>query len=396
MASLRKLTHQGDVIDQGLVLWFPGPHSATGEDLAEFHVHGSPAILSRLFLAFESFEDVVPAEAGEFTRRAFDNGHLDLLEVEGLADLLAADSEAQRKLAIRQFVGESSGLIESWRSRVIEISALVEAGIDFSDEDSEIGVVINSVASRVRDLVVDLQRALDQSAVGAGVRNGLRLVFAGAPNVGKSSLFNWLLNRDAAIVSAQAGTTRDVVAAGGSLGGLPILLADTAGLRNETDDEIEKIGMGRSLSEVRDADILIWVRAPEIVETVEPGRTPDLIVNNKADLVLPQSIHQRNDSQVWVSVKSGFGLDDLRRQIDEIVKKRYAGAENAILVRERHRKSVLKTIRHLNEFLTDDGKSVELKAEDLRNAARELASITGRVDVEDLLGKIFSEFCIGK
>jgi tRNA modification GTPase len=396
MAGLRRLVHQGELIDQALVLWFPGPNSVSGEDLVEFHVHGSPAVLSRLFSAFGTFEGVEPALAGEFTRRAFDNGRLDLVEVEGLADLLAADSEVQRKLAIRQFVGESSGLIESWRSRVIEISALVEAAIDFADEDAEIGTVVDSLAPRVTSLIADLQLALDQSEVGVDLRNGLRLVFAGAPNVGKSSLFNWLLNRDAAIVSAQSGTTRDVVSAGGRLAGLPVLLADTAGLRDQTEDEIEKLGMTRSLNEVRDADILIWVRAPGIPETVRPGRCPDLVVNNKSDLVAGESIHVRNESETWVSSLSGDGLDDLRQKIDDIVKQRYAGAENSVLVRQRHRVAVLKTIRHLNEFLRPGGKSVELRAEDLRRAARELAAITGRVDVEDLLGKIFSEFCIGK
>jgi tRNA modification GTPase len=395
-AALRRLTDDGELIDQALVLWFPGPHSVTGEDLVEFHVHGSPAILSRLFKVFATYEGVVPAQPGEFTRRAFDHGRLDLVEVEGLADLLAADSEPQRRLAIRQFVGESSGLIESWRMRVIEVSAFLEAAIDFADEDAEIGAVNDAMASRVRNLVRDLQRALDHSITGVGVRNGLRLVFAGAPNVGKSSLFNWLLEREAAIVSTQAGTTRDVVAAGRNLGGLPVLLFDTAGLRDETLDEIEKMGMARSRAEVNEADVLIWVRAPGIVETVGPERIPDLVVINKTDLFDENSIHTRNNSESHVSVKTGDGLERLREKIDNIVKARYAGAENAVLVRQRHRQAVLKTIRYLNDFLTDNKKSLELKAEDLRRAAWELASITGRVDVEDLLGKIFSEFCIGK
>lgn len=396
MASLRKLISNGDLIDESLVLWFPGPGSATGEDLAEFHVHGSPAVLSRLFLAFNSFEDVIPAKAGEFTRRAFDNGRLDLVEVEGLADLLAADSEGQRKLAIRQFAGESSGLIDSWRDRLIEALALIEASIDFSDEDAEIAAVGNVVAARVGELAIELQRVLDQSVAGVGVRNGLRVVFAGAPNVGKSSLFNWLLDRDAAIVSAQAGTTRDVVASGASLGGLPVLLADTAGLRDETQDEIEKMGMLRSLTEIGEADVLVWVRAPGIEETVGPSRRPDLVVNNKSDLIDADSIHVRNDQELWVSVRSGDGLDQLRAAIQAVIAGRYAGVENAVLVRERHRESVTRSIRHLNNFLEGAKKSAELRAEDLRHAARELAAITGRVDVEDLLSKIFSEFCIGK
>lgn len=396
MASLRRLVSGGELIDEALVLWFPGPNSATGEDLVEFHVHGSPAVLSRLFVAFGNFEGVVPAEAGEFTRRAFDNGRLDLVEIEGLADLLAAESEGQRKLAIRQFAGESSGLVDSWRGRVIEALSLVEASIDFSDEDADIAAVGGIVAVRVGELIQELQRVLDQSVAGIGVRNGLRVVFAGAPNVGKSSLFNWLLEREAAIVSDQAGTTRDVVASGVSLGGLPVLLADTAGLRDDTQDEIEKMGMIRSLSEIGDADVLVWVRAAGIVETVGPNRVPDLIVYNKSDLVDPESIHVRNDQDIWVSVRSGTGLERLRAAIQAVIGARYAGAENAVLVRGRHREGVTRSIRHLNNFLNEADKAAELRAENLRSAAWELANITGRVDVEDLLGKIFSEFCIGK
>jgi tRNA modification GTPase len=396
VAALRKLVSEGEIIDEALVLWFPGPNSVTGEDLAEFHVHGSQAVLQKLFSAFSKFDDVTPATAGEFTRRAFDNGRMDLVEVEGLADLLAAESEAQRKLAVRQFMGESSGLVEAWRARVVEALALMEAGIDFSDEDAEISSIGRAVDTRVLELIMELERALDQSVTGMGVRNGLRVVFAGAPNVGKSSLFNWLLQRDAAIVSAQAGTTRDVVASGSVIGGLPILLADTAGLRSETGDEIEKQGMLRSLNEIGDADILVWVRAAGIEETVGPSRTPDLILYNKVDLVSADSIHERNESDLWVSVKSGEGLAKLRAELELIVEERYRGAENAVLVRQRHRDRVQTAIQYLRQFLQDSGKSAELKTEDLRQAARELASITGRVDVEDLLGKIFSEFCIGK
>jgi tRNA modification GTPase len=396
MAGLKKLCLGNELIDQALVLWFPGPNSVTGEDLAEFHVHGSSAVLSRLFSAFASFEGVVSAQPGEFTRRAFDNGRIDLVEVEGLADLLAADSEGQRKLALRQFLGESSGLVESWRARVIEVLSLVEASIDFSDEDADIKLVDRVLGGRVRELAGELQAALDQSAAGIGVRNGLRLVFAGAPNVGKSSLFNWLVKREAAIVSSQAGTTRDVVASGMSIAGLPVMVADTAGLRDETQDEIEQQGMRRSLSEIGDADLVIWVRAPEIAETVGPGRAPDLVVYNKRDLVPTGSSRLRNDQEIWVSVATGEGLEPLRAEIGRIVQRRYAGAENAVLVRERHREGVEKTIRYLNNFLDDATRSDELKAEDLRLAARELAAITGRVDVEDLLDKIFSEFCIGK
>jgi tRNA modification GTPase len=395
-ASLRKLVWDGDVIDQALILWFPGPHSVTGEDLVEFHVHGSAPVLARLFSIFSTFGDTVPALAGEFTRRAFENGRLDLVEVEGLADLIDADSEGQRRLAIRQFIGESSGLVDSWRGRVIEALALIEAAIDFADDDADIAIVSAGVAKKVSQLIAELQRALDVSVVAAGVRSGLRLVIAGAPNVGKSSLFNWLVNREAAIVSPQAGTTRDVVSSGVNIAGLPVVVADTAGLRDETQDEIERMGMKRSQSEIGDADILIWVRAPGVVETVGPEWTPDLVVHNKSDLAPTDSILSRNDRELSVSVKTGEGLEDLRVRLNDMITYRYAGADNAVIVRQRHRERVLNSIRYLNEFVSDAGKSTELRAEDLRRAAHELAAITGKVDVEDLLGKIFSEFCIGK
>ena len=394
-ASVRKLAFKQDLIDEAVVLWFPGPATATGEDIAEFHTHGSPAVLARLFAAFSEFDNVIPALPGEFTKRAFENGRLDLTEVEGLADLLIAEGEGQRRLALRQFLGENSRQVDSWRERILRVLALVEASIDFADDDAEIAATAQQVGAEVEELVAELGLALEQSAAGVSLRSGLKLVIAGAPNVGKSSLFNALLQREAAIVSPQAGTTRDVVTSGLLIAGLPVILADTAGLRVRTSDDVEIQGMARSRSEISDADILVWVRATDSEETVGPAREPDLLVINKCDLLRLGEVPQEVDA-MQVSVLTGQGIDQLREAISQLIGERYAGAENAVLVRERHRSSVVQSIRHLNEFLNDRSKSAELRAEDLRLAGRALAMITGRVDVEDLLGKIFSEFCIGK
>ena len=393
-ATLRQLkAADGQVIDEAMVLWFPGPHSATGEDVAELHVHGAPAIIAFLFSELSQIDGLRLAEPGEFSKRAFDHGKLDLLEVEGLADLLAATGEAQRRLAMRQFLGEASAVYEKWRADIISALALHEAAIDFVEEDDVAARARDMAGPVLRRLVKELEAALRLSSQNAAIRSGLRLVIAGAPNVGKSSLLNALAGREAAIVSAQAGTTRDVVEAQILFEGVPLALADTAGLRSSTSDAIEKIGMARAEQAALDADLLLWVMAPDVVETVGPPRRPDLIVHNKSDL---GSIRTRNDVALEVSTKTGVGLNRLRAELQKLIHARLAGAEDAVVVRQRHVQAVQESIRLLNKCLDQPDRLSELIAEDLRKAARALGSITGQVDVEDLLGKIFSEFCIGK
>ncbi len=397
-ASLRILRSSTDqsVIDQALVLWFPGPRTATGEDVAEFHVHGSSAIVTKLFAELNLIENVVCAQPGEFTRRAFDNGVLDLVEVEGLADLLSAETESQRRLAIRQFLGEASSVYENWRGQLLNALAFADAAIDFVEEQDVVDSATRQIMPIVEKLKSDLEAAVAQSARAGSVRDGLRMVIAGAPNVGKSSLLNWLAGRDAAIVSSQAGTTRDVVEAVVSFEGVRLVLADTAGLRTDSENEIEKLGMLRAVSETRDADVLVWVTAPDIKNEVGLSRIPDVFVMNKSDLFSEHSIHLRNENQINVSLKSGDGLGVLKTRLAELVTERSTLAQHAIVVRERHLSAVQKTIRKLNDILERKNLSIEVIAEELRDACRVMSSITGRVDVEDLLGKIFSEFCIGK
>jgi tRNA modification GTPase len=383
------------VIDKGMVLYFPGPNSVTGEDVGEFHVHGGVAVVERLLLELSVFENCVPAQPGQFTRRAFENDRLDLIEVEGLADLLASETESQRMLAMRQFSGEASSLYHAWHRELTGALALVEASIDFADEDGVAEQAIAEVRPRLSMLKMMLEDASTQSENAALVRRGLRVVIAGAPNVGKSSLLNVLAGRSAAIVSDMPGTTRDVVEAALLINGLSVSLADTAGLRDTTDDAIERMGMGRSREEIAAADILVWVVEAGHALAL-PARSPDLVVHNKADLVAAESIHMRNESDVVISVKTGLGLDVLRAKLSDVISQRTFVGENAVMVRARHRAAIQESIRFLNDALAKPDHALELMAEDVRKAASSLASITGRVGVEDFLGAIFSEFCIGK
>ena len=393
LAALRKLKSAEGFIDQALVLWFPGPETVTGEDVAEFHVHGSPAVVTKLFAEFSKLENVVPADAGAFTRRAFENGRLDLVEVEGLADLLSSQTESQRRLAMRQFMGEASAVYESWRTQLTSALAILEAAIDFVDEDDVVQDAWNHVRPNVEKLHGELLQAVALSAKAGAVRDGLKLVIAGPPNAGKSSLMNWLVGREAAIVSPIAGTTRDVVERVIDFHGAQVLVSDTAGIRSDTSDVIEAVGIDRAKTEVRDADILVWVTAPDVVAEVGPERSPDVIVYNKSDL---DSSRKRNDLTLAVSVKYGHGLNQLTETLKNLIEARSSVANNAIVVRDRHVVTVKETIRLLNDSLEDEKRPLELIAEDLRKATRAISSITGRIDVEDLLGKIFSEFCIGK
>ena len=393
-ATLRKLRgSDGLVIDEAMVLFFAGPNSVTGEDVVEFHVHGSPAVVERLLGELGARPGLRMAAAGEFTRRAFANHKLDLVEVEGLADLLNATGEAQRRLAMRQFLGEASQVFESWREQVISALALFEASIDFSDEDDVAQKAQAAAWPKIKALAEDLERALLQAERFGAIRSGLRVVIAGAPNVGKSSLLNALAGRNAAIVSPIAGTTRDVVESQLQIAGLPVLLADTAGLRVPSGDAVEDEGMARATTAAGSADILIWVTAPDVECKVGQPRQPDLIVQNKADLL---SVRNRNESAVVISTLTGVGLGELRRALEKLVEQRVSGSEQAVVVRQRHVLAVKESIRLLNGCLALPQREAEITAEDLRCAARSLSAITGHVDVEDLLGNIFSAFCIGK
>ncbi|HSN04991.1 MAG TPA: tRNA uridine-5-carboxymethylaminomethyl(34) synthesis GTPase MnmE [Nitrospira sp.] len=383
---------QGTVIDRGLLLWFEGPHSFTGEDIAEFHVHGGRAIVEAMLNALSSVEGLRAAEPGEFTRRAVENGKLDLTQAEALADLIDSQTEAQRKQALAQFGGALSELYEGWRTRIIRAVGLTEAVLDFPDEEVPDDVP-NTVQHIVAGLIAEIRAHLDDHRRGEILRDGVNLTVFGKPNSGKSSLLNALAQRDVAIVSEVAGTTRDVIEVRLDLGGYPVIVSDTAGLR-ESSDPIEQEGVRRAIAKAKAADIaLLLVDASDPAPTAglppDVGDVLDLVVWNKTDIGEPRL------GGIPISAKTGTGLPELLSKISELAGKLLKGQRNeAPLTRIRHR-------THLEEALGALERSQgvperELSGEDLRLALRSLGRITGRVDVEDVLDVVFREFCIGK
>ncbi|HVZ02713.1 MAG TPA: tRNA uridine-5-carboxymethylaminomethyl(34) synthesis GTPase MnmE [Dongiaceae bacterium] len=382
-------------IDDGLALWFPAPASFTGEDVAELHVHGGPAVIAALAEALRAL-GLAPAEPGAFTRRAFDHGKLDLTEVEGLADLIAAETEAQRRQALRQLEGALGRRIESWRAALIGALAHIEASIDFSDEDLPAGLV-ESVDEAMAVVAGEIARALDDRHRGERLREGLSVVILGAPNAGKSSLLNRLAKREAAIVSAEAGTTRDVIELHLDLGGYPLVLADTAGLR-ETESAVESEGVRRALQRAAGADLKIvvldataWPDLPEASRAQIDAAT--ILVLNKADL-RTGPLPGVPSAAIPISAKTGAGVDDLVAELGRRAGTLMASGDQPAMTRARHRAALDDCARFLGQGLRAE--AVELKSEELRLAVRALGRITGRVDVEEVLDRIFGEFCIGK
>ena len=391
-AALRLLRdpRQGGAIDRGLVLWFPAPHSFTGEDVGEMHIHGGRATLAALLAALAGIGQCRLAEPGEFSRRAFENGRLDLTEAEAIADLVAAETEQQRRQALRQLDGELGALYEDWRQRLLGALGRLEADIDFPDED-----LPHDMAATVRPMLAGLGEEiaahLADNRRGERLRHGLHVAIIGAPNVGKSSLLNALARREAAIVSETAGTTRDIIEVHLDLGGWPVVLADTAGLR-ASDNEIEREGVRRAEARAAHADlrvVLLDASAPELAPRVEAAIQPgDVVVYNKSDLLMPA------DPGAALSVKTGAGLDRLLAKIEERVGLLMQSSAGPPLTRERHRLALQECVQALQRALAAG--AGELAAEDVRLAARALGRITGRVGVEDMLDIVFREFCIGK
>ncbi len=388
MASLRRLRHGGVVLDQALVLWFPGPCSYTGEDSAELHLHGGPAVVAAVADALVVL-GARPAEPGDFTRRAFVHGKLDLTAAEGVADLIDAETEAQRRQALRQLEGGLAGRYQGWAGRLARLLARQETFIEFEDEDLPEGLDA-AVARDAAELREELAAEIAGAARGEALRQGLRIAILGAPNAGKSSLLNALAEREAAIVSPQAGTTRDVVEARMIIAGVPVVLADTAGLR-ETGDAIEAEGVRRARAQGQAAELVLAVFAADTMpdaETLALVAGGALAVVNKADLTataLPGLV---------VSAHTGAGLPALRAVLEEAVRARAGLSDLAGLTRPRHRAALTDTIAAL-DALPDAGLP-ELRAEVLRAALQALGRLTGRVGVEAILDLVFSEFCIGK
>lgn len=431
----------GEVIDEGLVLFFEAAKSEVGEDTAELQPHGGRAIIAALLAALGRVEGLRPAEAGEFTRRAFENGKLDLTEVEGLADLVMAETEGQRRQAYRQMKGALGKQAEAWREKLIRALALVEAGIDFSDEGDVAGDLLAPAVALARELMAEIGGALADSHRGERLREGMVVAIAGPPNAGKSTLLNRIARRDAAIVSPYAGTTRDVIEVHLDLGGLPVTLLDTAGIR-ETDDPVEMEGVRRAQARAEEADLVLWVvdasAGPEVGgavagrQRVEP---PNSVwgVRNKCDLdqtvdgsdrggpagarserkertndplrgMVSGTLTDRSESVIHIieqefiiSAATGQGIPALLAALERRAAELLAGAESALVTRARHRRALQNVLAALERAVSRPAAEREdLLAEELRLAAQGLGRLTGRVDVEDVLDVIFRDFCIGK
>ncbi|HYN40114.1 MAG TPA: tRNA uridine-5-carboxymethylaminomethyl(34) synthesis GTPase MnmE [Rhodospirillales bacterium] len=390
----------GDLLDDGLILWFPAPASFTGEDVAELHIHGGRAVIDGVLEALGRYSGLRPAEPGEFSRRAFANGKMDLTAAEGLADLVEAETAAQRRQALRQMQGGLARLYDAWRAQLLTALAHVEATIDFSDEDVP-AELESGVHESLLALAAEISAHIDDGRRGERLRTGVDVAILGPPNAGKSSLLNALAGRAAAIVSPNPGTTRDVIEVALDLGGYPVLLADTAGVR-EGNDEIEREGVGRALARARAADIrvvvvdgAVWPRADPVTMALIDATS--LVVLNKADL-LTEGSGQRPEfggrAALLVSALTGHGVTELVAALEGAVAARFDLAVAPALTRQRHRAALTSCLAALRRV--ERGPAVELLAEDLRTAAAALGRITGRVDVEQVLDVIFRDFCIGK
>jgi tRNA modification GTPase len=428
----------GEVIDQALVLWFPAPQSETGEDVAELQLHGGRAVIAAVLSALSRVEGLRPAEAGEFTRRAFENGKLDLTAVEGLADLVMAETEGQRRQAFRQMTGALGKRAESWRSQLIQALALVEARIDFSDEVDVPQDLVTPALQIARALEGEISSALADGGRGERLREGLVVAIAGPPNAGKSTLLNRIAKREAAIVSPYAGTTRDVIEVHLDLAGLPVTLLDTAGIR-ETDNPVEREGVIRARARAASADLVLWVvdatdsaypDGPESAATSPPiwvvfnkvdalqidsQRNEHFKQNNRKNelkshtnralgsmvnsgLTDRSDLKFNNNELIFnISATTGEGFDALLARLAQHAESALGAGESALVTRERHRRALEDTRAALRRALARDlSGSEDLLAEELRIAGRALGRLTGRVDVEDVLDVIFRDFCIGK
>ena len=384
-------------IDDAVVLWFPAPASATGEDVAEFHVHGGRAVLAALFAALSAFENVRAAEPGEFTRRAFENGKLDLTEAEGLDDLIHADTDRQRRQALRQLKGLLGDKARDWRARIIEASALIEAGIDFSDEGDVPAELIAPALAKVKALLTEIDEVLAGQGRSERLRDGLVVAIAGPPNVGKSTLMNQLARREVAIVSPHAGTTRDVIEVQLDLDGYPVTVIDTAGIR-ETDDPVEQEGVRRARARAADADLVLWLTDVSPVAIQHDGTAPVWMVRNKIDLEAASRPLAEASGQggFQISASRGDGLPELIAALVGFAQNYFGGSEGGLIGRTRQRKLLQETATSLRRCVEVVGQGEELAAEELRMAAHSLGRLLGRVDVEDILDVIFREFCVGK
>jgi tRNA modification GTPase len=397
----------GQPIDDAVILWFPGPASATGEDVAEFHVHGGRAVLAALFAALSAFPEMRPAEPGEFTRRAFENGKLDLTEAEGLDDLIHADTDRQRRQALRHLKGLLGDRARDWRTQIIEASALIEAGIDFSDEGDVPAELIAPALAKIKTLLGEIQQVLAEQGRSERLRDGLVVAIAGPPNVGKSTLMNQLARREVAIVSPHAGTTRDIIEVQLDLDGYPVTVIDTAGIR-ETDDPVEQEGVRRARARAAEADLVLWLGDAQPDANSHEGDASVWLIRNKIDLdgARSEAVGQwpteakpgrrSGVADFAISASRGDGISELIAALVGFAQNYFGRGEGGLISRVRQRQLLQQTAVSLQCSISSVGEGEELVAENLRIAAQSLGRLLGRVDVEELLDVIFREFCVGK
>ena len=386
------------LIDEGLLLWFPAPNSYTGEDLAEFHIHGSNAVINSFLEALSHQKNCRLAEPGEFTKIAFYNDKLDLLKAESIGDLIHAETELQRQQAIKLVQGNASNYYNDLREKLIKSLAFIEAKIDFAEDDLPEKILKETLKS-VKKINEDIHKIINDNKIGEKIRDGFKIFIIGEVNSGKSSLLNLLSKREVAIVSEEEGTTRDVIEAYLNIDGYPVILADTAGIR-ETKNVVEKKGISLAIKKSEEADLNIVVidnTTPQINEKIKSMINNDTIVLlNKSDIANKKN-HKFKAETILVSVKNNKNIDLLINKIKEKLKKKFLSSSNVLITRERHRIKLIQCQKEIEKFLKkDQKKEIELAAEDLRMATRHLGSIVGKVDVEEILGSIFKDFCIGK
>jgi tRNA modification GTPase len=402
LATLRKINNSNtfELIDEGIILWFPGPQSYTGEDMVEFHVHGSKAVVEAIQNSISQVKDCRLAEPGEFTKLAFQNGKINLLKAESIADLISSETEIQRKQAIKIMNGKSSNKFNKLREKLLKILSHIEAKIDFPDENLSKDI-LNNIKKISKEVSDDIEKILNDQKVGERIREGFKIAIVGPANAGKSSLLNHLSNRDVAIVSEIAGTTRDVIETHLNIDGYPVVVSDTAGIR-ESKSEIEKKGIKLALKSAEEADLRLVVIEPKNLDFT--GFLKDIfdknsiLVINKCDLKHVQLNQQMKKLEhVLISIKNNTNIDQLILKIKKKLKNKFITNEDILITRERHRQHLVQCFDYLKKF-NEKNKSEDFDkaAEDLRLATRHLGMIVGKVDVEEILGSIFNDFCIGK
>ena len=402
VATLRKINNikTSELIDEGIIIWFPGPESYTGEDMLEFHVHGSRAVIESIHSSISEVENCRLAEPGEFTKIAFLNGKINLLKAESIADLISSETEIQRQQAIKIMSGKSSEKFNGWREKLLKILSNVEAKIDFPEENLPDNI-LKDIKSSSKKIKEEIKKLLNDQKVGERIREGFKIAILGPTNAGKSSLMNHLSNRDVAIVSEIAGTTRDVIETHLNIDGYPVIISDTAGIR-DSKDEIEKKGVKLSLNRAEEADlklVVVDVKNLDFTDVLKDLLVENaILVINKSDLLekdIDPKIKKTNN--VIISIKENKNIEELISKIKNNLKNKFITSDDILITRERHRQHLQQCLDHLNNF--NKKKEIEdfdKAAEDLRLATRHLGMIVGKVDVEEILGSIFSEFCIGK